>query len=188
MPTYPQNRQYKVHSQQIWNERTNICMTDATGLCLRTFSSMADPTCPINKIVSFRCGGFVYNRQGLKPLKCVITCVRVIFLLIWLSILPTSGRWKNTDLWNFIFPAPQVLWGFCLGHSKIKIYNVIILIFDQQKKMKAFGASCILEVTFLGHGDYMIGSDWLSLILNLVMLTSNWFAYALKESTHFLMC
>lgn len=49
--------------------------------------------------------------------------------------------------------------------------------------MKAFGASCILEVTFLGHRDYMVVPD-----SYLVMLTLNGFAYALKESIHFLMC
>ena len=48
---------------------------------------------------------------------------------------------------------------FCLGHSKIKAWDIIILLCDQQKKWRCSGLPA-----FLDHGDYMVGSDRLSRI------------------------
>lgn len=51
--------------------------------------------------------------------------------------------------------------GFCLGHSKIKAFNVIVLLLRPAEKMKVFGAFCILGAKYLNLGDYMVCSDWL---------------------------
>lgn len=51
--------------------------------------------------------------------------------------------------------------GFCLGHSKIKAFDVIILLLRPAEKMKVFGIFCILGATYRGLRDYMVCSDWL---------------------------
>lgn len=84
-----------------------------------------------------------------KPPKSLITYFRGIFLQRWLPIGPTCYRQKNTDLWNLV----------CFTCTMCSVYNVSFSCCEQQKKVKAFGASCILGASYLGHEDYIFGSD-----------------------------
>lgn len=54
---------------------------------------------------------------------------------------------------------------FCSDHSRIRAWNVTILLLGPAEKMKMFWAPCILGAAHLDYGDSMADSDWLPLIL-----------------------